>query len=566
MASDAATSYQDIQRKLDNMDTGDLAAEVLPVFFNCFMENKTCKAGDFNFDVKRVIVQNLDALKRARDGNGGWKLGTELSCSEILAGGSTQNGKTMVKAVVLWICNYFKVGSVVLSTTKRGTRSLFEKLHPPAEEEKDSSTERGTRHKLKMPVPPICLAGRRLDQETIKKNVMISATLFANDTAQKITKISELFESDDEIRKLPMILIVDEADSFYRRKNKTTQLEAAMDSFIAIVRPILRWNVSATLIPVVMHMKQDKKEIDCESIIYTELGSNYLGAESFVPPQRDGRDVFLNPKDKKDAEEAMDLVYKDAFQKRGSLTLVITNPKVHGPSGIFAQAEKVLRKFPHVAALIVSHEGITLKPPTKPMLATNAFTPMTDQKLLDLHRKFKGKTASYAIEQVDENFGIETPLVIFGYRLMIRGDSFVSKKRVPTHLICALGKQMSIEKVVQACGRATYQRSSSHYNFHEEKKVVVLTYPLDFDTTRAYPRFLAELHAKMKDRGLTLAKALSAREVYSYRANIQPKGQLRSIGQKLDELKLNVRFEDPPRGEEGRGAKWLRETMGEQEA
>ena len=42
---------------------------------------------------------------------------------------------------------------------------------------------------------------------------------------------------------------------------------------------------------------------------------------------------------------------------------------------------------------------------------------------------------------------------------MIRGDSFRSACRVPTHICCALGTTMSIDKMVQAMGRATYGES-----------------------------------------------------------------------------------------------------------
>ena len=46
-----------------------------------------------------------------------------------------------------------------------------------------------------------------------------------------------------------------------------------------------------------------------------------------------------------------------------------------------------------------------------------------------------------------------SPAAIFGYSQMIRGDSFRSDWRVPTHILQQLSNAMSVDRLVQSAGR-----------------------------------------------------------------------------------------------------------------
>eukprot|EP00960_Hanusia_phi_P047804 758594-Hanusia_phi.AAC.2 len=528
--------------KIDR-DENELVDEVLSGMLYFLGDKKqSMSINQLNFDLEKTMRVTIRSLKAAH-ADGKWVRGKDAI--EIVAGGSTQNGKTMIKKSVVWACGYLGVRVILISTTKRGTTSVVVKLIS-SNQDNDA---------VAMP-SLISLSCSRRVTNTIKKILKIGGGICCHDAAARIEQIAKAFD-DDEMREIPTVLIVDEADAFYRRYFRDTRLEKAMKALNESVKPIFRLSVSATLIPVFLHLKQEKKEIGPDSIIFTECRTNYVGPDSFVPLQHNGKDVFFDPDDSEGPEKTMNLLYEQAFQKKGSLTLVIAYRIMER---MHEEAARVQKSFPHVAALIITCKGITLKPPLTPMPGLK-FDPITDDELQQLHDKFKQQewTVSDVIELVDKRFQIETPLAVFGYFMMIRSDSFVSSKRVPDFLICKLGAGMSIEKLVQACGRATYQRQSSNYNIKDQKRVTILTYPQDYDTFQAYPRFMAEIERKLRQPGVKLAEALSPATSYTHRANIKPEVQTRSVGQRLDALQLNVNFRSPPQNEVPRGRKWLNE-------
>eukprot|EP00968_Pinguiococcus_pyrenoidosus_P013619 scaffold1237_cov243-Pinguiococcus_pyrenoidosus.AAC.3 len=86
----------------------------------------------------------------------------------------------------------------------------------------------------------------------------------------------------------------------------------------------------------------------------------------------------------------------------------------------------------------------------------------------------------------DNTNGRCRPLAIFGYNMMIRGTSFrpqgqMGASVVPTHIVLQMGKMMSIEKMVQAFGRASYTNGPNN-----DDSVTVLASKLDLDVARAY--------------------------------------------------------------------------------
>ncbi|MGB1596440.1 MAG: hypothetical protein ACPIOQ_27015, partial [Promethearchaeia archaeon] len=69
---------------------------------------------------------------------------------------------------------------------------------------------------------------------------------------------------------MPLVqLFIDEADAFYRNAENPIKLEQAVFKLCEAVKPVLRMQVSATLIPVFLHLKSKQRGVDVDSIIFT---------------------------------------------------------------------------------------------------------------------------------------------------------------------------------------------------------------------------------------------------------------------------------------------------------
>lgn len=105
------------------------------------------------------------------------------------------------------------------------------------------------------------------------------------------------------------------------------------------------------------------------------------------------------------------------------------------------------------------------------------------------------------------------PIALFGYRTIIRGTSFRPKctisvdgvkrenlfPRVPTHLVIQMGNGMSIEKMVQAFGRATYTNIPEHMRKDKAdpkslNPVTVLASLEDFNVAKTYPKLTRRIY------------------------------------------------------------------------
>jgi len=292
-------------------------------------------------------------------------------------------------------------------------------------------------------------------------------------------------------------VFMDEADAFYRNAEAPIKLEIAIKEFISSVKPILRMSVSATLIPVFLHLKDKREGVDVDSIIYTKPGDDYNGVQDFKPLlDETGTPVFLSHGDLTRSNgyshAKFDAVYTDAFAAERSLTLSISNPAVSAANNVHDHARKIQREFQHVGCIVFVGKGITYYPPKTGGRSEEDFE--------------KSWTIGDVIQHADAQDGLKVPLVIIGYTQMIRGDSFRSDERVPTHICVNLVLQMSIEKMVQAMGRATYGDSKLQHNGFEH--VTVLTLASDYDTAQAYPVWLQEMSDKLAD-GMSIHDALA---------------------------------------------------------
>jgi hypothetical protein len=123
-------------------------------------------------------------------------------------------------------------------------------------------------------------------------------------------------------------------------------------------------------------------------------------------------------------------------------------------------------------------------------------------------RSNRDKAMPEVLDDVLARTDAKRPIAIFGYRMMSRGTSFRPTKdapkehqRVPTHIILWMGKGMSIDKVVQAFGRATFTTNGA-----TKPIVKVLARKIDFETARLYPRLMREVARLMKEEKKTLSE------------------------------------------------------------
>ena len=89
---------------------------------------------------------------------------------------------------------------------------------------------------------------------------------------------------------------------------------------------------------------------------------------------------------------------------------------------------------------------------------------------------------------------------------MVRGTSFrpdwsCKFQRTPTHIVLWMGPGMSIEKMVQALGRATYVHGSNRHG----DTVKVLTTQANLESAKLYPELMQEIRKKIMDENGPLA-------------------------------------------------------------
>ena len=188
--------------------------------------------------------------------------------------------------------------------------------------------------------------------------------------------------------KWPQVQVfMDEADAFYRNAESPIKLEIAIKEIISSVKPILRMSVSATLIPVFLHLKDKREGVDVDSIIYTKPGDDYNGVQDFQPLLDDnGAPDFLSSGDLTRSNgysnDKLDTLYSDAFAAERSLTLNISNPAMNAVNNVHDHAHKIQREFQHVGCLVFVGKGITYYPPKTARRSREEY-----QKILDHWRR-----------------------------------------------------------------------------------------------------------------------------------------------------------------------------------
>jgi hypothetical protein len=106
------------------------------------------------------------------------------------------------------------------------------------------------------------------------------------------------------------------------------------------------------------------------------------------------------------------------------------------------------------------------------------------------------------------------PVAVLGYSQMIRGDSFRSDWRVPTHILQQLSNAMSVDRLVQSAGRASFigkellDVNAIATEGGAAGHVRVLLTDSDYMTIRAYVEFMNML-AEEITKGKTVEQLVS---------------------------------------------------------
>jgi hypothetical protein len=158
--------------------------------------------------------------------------------------------------------------------------------------------------------------------------------------------------------------------------------------------------------------------------------------------------------------------------------------------------------------------------------------------------------------------GPERPVFVFGYSQLVRGISYRSSRRVPSHFILLYKDGTSLCRLVQAAGRAMGEQASV-LRANGFMDVKLITQTQDFDAIRAYPEFLKTVGERMSS-GMTLKAALEQQFAGKYNVF-----HGKTVGQKklhLEDLQQTLKFapshpgeligataEDEMMGTQGRG-------------
>jgi hypothetical protein len=353
------------------------------------------------------------------------------------------------------------------------------------------------------------------------------------------------------------VLIKDESDSMNRTIDSHLLLEMALDQLTGkrgyegggrLDGPLMILNVSATLLPVFLRMRMEGK-FHVETTIGKADLEGYSGLDSMEPV---GGVFLLERELRRNSEpipywcDKVGMIYADAHpldpaeQGRGVLLLDAVNSRVT------AEVVMVRGQF---ATRRITRNGRVCEPEASRSSVSDVLSAIVSMR------------------------GIDSPVAVFGYSRMLRGESFRSSfvtpeaggpplAIVPTHILCGLGERQSYENLVQMLGRATGTfRAELAANGHTV--VRVLASWQDFDAARAYLSFQEELARRLSESDEGLEAALGSMAVpYGSQCNFLQLASTRSLGNAKMRFGLDVPFEEGQEKTKGLGRQYAeREGM-----
>jgi hypothetical protein len=521
---------------------------------------------DLNHFVRRVITNHWESMTNKSDSptnkGGSGRVGRNKRATrkeksiEMIAGGLTQSGKTAFKAIMAIIGKFYGRCTVVVTKGQKERDALHAKIV-------DMLVGTPVEGHIELVSTPRGSAPRTEDQ--LQECVQDGGVVVLNSTGSQMQKMCRIlrgvrgrFAPDDQgIAAGQFWLVVDEADAIYRTYEQSLVLEQAyllLTGETTVARrerklvPNIRIQISATLVPVFLKLKEIGRSVDAANIIYTDPTEDYHGLEKIVPlKDEDDEDVFLVPKELTPgsdfSSEKTNEMYTDAAGKKRSLLLNITCSRVHAANNIYELAQQTQKNHPNVCVIAICAARIEV------------LKPVVKSKVQPWELQTKGLTISEVLQHLDDDaeLGIEVPIFVFGYSRMQRGDSFRSTQRVPTHIIVSLGQSLSIEILIQALGRATFG-GKSILEANGFASVTVLTPHNDWDSAQSYLRFQQDLRARI-GQGKSLAEVLGQHAEFAWQANFTASTN-RTIGPKRARFNLEVGFVAMPPGVERPGQKY----------
>lgn len=459
---------------------------------------------------------------------------------KMFGGGRTQARKTPLKAVQFVLCRMMGVPTVLLTTNVAGREDLFKKFSellaeidvptPPLRADVAEYTGRQYEYQKVDGVLKLVAVGREagrrgvqglLSVDTIAQQhrgwalsqLQLGACIVSNNTSAAINKVSSLVnEARGSAPAAPMqfMLTIDEADDFYRTdgdREQPIKLEFALDG-LRRLGPLVCFEVSATLLAAYMelHRQGGADAVAAADLWYVEPCDDYVGAELLMPPQDPrGEYQFLHEDDLKKsntyADEKVRSMYADAAAHPRSLLLDATTASVTAANqvGIYDKAKLVQKLHPRTVVVVVSGSSIawwTARP------RSNRPQDARGVELLG-----KARVVGNVIAKIDKHYP-DRPIFVFGYSQMVRGVSYRSRHRVPSHFVLLYKSGMPLCRLVQAAGRAMGEQARQ-LRANGFNHVLMLTQPRDYDAICAYPEFLKAIKQRMAG-GASLADALGA--------------------------------------------------------
>lgn len=495
-----------------------------------------------NFDHRAFVRRLVEILMAPNAAVGGAAAAGNAfiahTVEELVAGGLTQSGKTAFKAVVLIVCSSFRVATIIVTKGNSERNSLWRKICRYVE---------GTDVRKDI----LLISQGRDTERKLERCIFNGGGIVLNCTGYQMMKAHNLLISvRGRYGRVTFNIIADEADSFYRTHDRSLKLEQAYNQLAGLnthslhggqpCLPVFRLQISATLVPVFMMIKENGLTMPGNNLFFTIPTADYNAVEN-MEALRDGqnRPLFLKPRELKTKNLYMSdstaRLYADAAQKPRSLLLDISCPRVRAAHNIFEKALEVQAKHPTVCVIAICGKGI------------DVHRPGADD--WDTHPKHLTIGQVIQIVDNDPTVGLEVPIFIFGFSRMQRGDSFRSDRRVPTHTLVALGPSQCIEQLLQALGRATFNgRGVLAANGFPH--VTALVPANDWDSAQSYPRFQQELRQRLT-QGESLADLLDGTSATFGHASDFISGSNRPVGAKRLKLEPRMGFERAPGARQG---------------
>ena len=339
------------------------------------------------FDVPKYMLKIRDYLHDKTH-----RLSTSDDIPQMLAGGSTQMGKTMFVVIGVCVAKKLQAASVVITHKVAGRNSLANKVNR-ALDLLHKADDRGQLHN------PRCMAyAEKGKSEEVRKEMLIGYNcIVVSDTASQITEakgsVYRILQSlqRDGSGDGRFIIFMDEADAMLRTEDGSLKLEQAIEKLKQTTSSYrgaqLIVNISATLMPVFLEMARTKAQ-PRGPVFLTSVpkGSRkeYSGVNQFLPlesedpemhPDEKGdelmesRPVFLDSaltrKDSLGINKQVEKIFEDACRNDGGrkkgLVLDISLTRVYAAGSIFEKAEEMQKKNPQMHAVVYCGRGVVVR-------------------------------------------------------------------------------------------------------------------------------------------------------------------------------------------------------------